>query len=351
MESGIEVNGMTDNSIDLVLVIRKVFRERKLIFISVLVMLSLGALLTLNMKEIYTSRIVLISQKSIPRASSSALGIAALTGFNIDNNLNDGLELSPSVYPRIVRSPLFKIGLLNSTIIINDEEYSLSEYFLDFQNNSSFRNFLNPSIDYINSEFDDQIYEFNDLELNMLNKIDTALSLFFSDSDGTLIIEYSDENRLIATQVVKNAKVLLERFLIEHKNRNAVEAVEIAEIQYLKYKESYNLLHDSIANFRDRNINISSSLYRNKLERLRREVEISYSVLNQLASNLEAAKLKVNQNSKVFTTIEPATVPINRSSPNRRLILILSCCIAIILSVSYILLKDYCYEIYNSIRQ
>ena len=59
-------------------------------------------------------------------------------------------------------------------------------------------------------------------------------------------------------------------------------------------------LQDDRAVFIDKNINISSSLFQNKLNRLNSEVNISESIVQQLASQLEQAKLQVNKDTPVL---------------------------------------------------
>jgi len=79
--------------------------------------------------------------------------------------------------------------------------------------------------------------------------------------------------------------------------------------QYEENNIAYERLQDSLAIFKDQNLNISSSLYQNRLDRLERELNIASSVAEQLASQVEQAKLQVNKDTPVFTVIEPVTVP------------------------------------------
>ena len=75
--------------------------------------------------------------------------------------------------------------------------------------------------------------------------------------------------------------------------------------------------------FVDKNINISSSLYQNKLSRIESELSIAQTVVQQLASQVEQAKLQVNKDTPVFTTIKPVTIPFERSAPKRSLIVLI----------------------------
>ena len=63
-------------------------------------------------------------------------------------------------------------------------------------------------------------------------------------------------------------------------------------------------------------------MFQNKLSRIESEVNISASIVQQLASQVEQAKLQVNKDTPVFTTIQPVTIPFERSAPKRSLIVI-----------------------------
>jgi uncharacterized protein involved in exopolysaccharide biosynthesis len=126
--------------------------------------------------------------------------------------------------------------------------------------------------------------------------------------------------------------------------------LDFALKQYSDKKESYEKLQDERAVFVDKNINISSSLFQNKLSRLESEVNISASIVQQLASQVEQAKLQVNKDTPVFTTIKPVTIPFERSAPKRSVIVIVFLFLGFILSSGYVLVKEPVIEIIKSIK-
>ena len=103
-------------------------------------------------------------------------------------------------------------------------------------------------------------------------------------------------------------------------------------------------------NVYNQNINISSSLYQNKLNRIESELSIAQSVVQQLASQVEQAKLKVNKDTPVFTIIKPVTVPFGKSAPSRSIIVIVFLFLGLILSAGYILIKDPLIKIFNELK-
>jgi uncharacterized protein involved in exopolysaccharide biosynthesis len=126
--------------------------------------------------------------------------------------------------------------------------------------------------------------------------------------------------------------------------------LDLATKQYTDKKESYEKLQDERAVFVDKNINISSSLFQNKLSRIESEVNISESIVQQLASQVEQAKLQVNKDTPVFTTIKPVTIPFEKSAPIRILIVIVFAFIGLVSSIGYVLVKEHAKEILKSIK-
>ena len=126
--------------------------------------------------------------------------------------------------------------------------------------------------------------------------------------------------------------------------------LDFALKQYSEKKDSYEKLQDERALFVDKNINISSSLFQNKLSRLDSELNILESIVQQLASQVEQAKLQVNKDTPVFTTIQPVTIPYKRSAPKRSQIVIVFAFLGLVLSSGFVLVKEPAKEILKSIR-
>jgi uncharacterized protein involved in exopolysaccharide biosynthesis len=59
-------------------------------------------------------------------------------------------------------------------------------------------------------------------------------------------------------------------------------------------------------------------------ERLQREKDVAYQVVQQLTTELEQARIKEHQDTPVFTVLEHVTVPNEHSSPRRSVILLLA---------------------------
>ena len=79
---------------------------------------------------------------------------------------------------------------------------------------------------------------------------------------------------------------------------------------------------------------------RQEQERLKNEMTLTFNVYNTLAQKLEQDKLRVQEQTPVYTIIQPATVPLKAASPKKPLILIGFVFLAIFGGVGYLFIKD-----------
>ena len=109
--------------------------------------------------------------------------------------------------------------------------------------------------------------------------------------------------------------------------------MEFIKGRYEESKGEFEKAQDVLAAFRDENKNISSEIMRTQEERLQNEYQLAFDVYSELAKQLEQAKIKVAENTPVFSIIKQVVVPIEKSKPKRAMILIiwllLGCCVGI----------------------
>jgi LPS O-antigen subunit length determinant protein (WzzB/FepE family) len=355
---------MSDNTdeIDLIELLKKIYLEKKLILkISVLAALF-GVVYALFQPNEFTSSTTFIPQLSsgVKTGGSSLSGLASLAGINI-GSMESSSEFPPTLYPQVVNGVPFRVELLSNEITLNNELVAVKDYL---EKKSSF-NILGtikkytiglPSL--ILSSFKNQkeytneskIYSITEKDKDLFQILEKNLSLSINEKEGFITIAFTDTNKNVAAQITQISQNLLQEKIIEFKNKSSREMLDFALKQYSDKKESYEKLQDEKAVFVDKNINISSSLFQNKLNRLESEVNISESIVQQLASQVEQAKLQVNKDTPVFTTIKPVTIPFERSAPKRSLIVIIFLFLGFVLSCGYVLIKEPASAILKSIK-
>ncbi len=352
--------------IDLIDLLKKFYFHKKFILkISILASLF-GIIYALFQPNEFTSSTTFIPQLSsgIKTGGSSLSGLASLAGINI-GNMESSSEFPPTLYPQVVEGISFQLDLLSSEIIFNNKTSTVKDYFL--QKKPSFNIFGTikkytiglPSLilgSFNNQEFQEfqlaesEIYSVSAEDKGLFNNISAALSLFINKKEGFITISFTDSNKNVAAQITQITQNLLQEKIIQFKNKSSKEILDFAMKQYSDKKESYEKLQDERAIFVDKNINISSSLFQNKLSRLESEVDIAQSVVQQLATQVEQAKLQVNKDTPVFTTIKPVIIPFERSAPKRSVIVLTFFFSGFILSSFYILIKEPAQDIIKSIK-
>ena len=350
-----------DKELSLIDIISKIYYSKFFIAKSIFYSLILGIIIALITPDKFTSFATFIPQtESSSKSSSSISGLASLAGINLSDFSGESTSISPLFYPRIVNSHTFKLELLSSKIYSNGEEISIRNYLLSNSNFNllltikkytiglpslilkSFKNVddINPAIDiYKISEEDDLLFEI----------LTDYVNIILNEDDGVISIVVTDKNRTIPAQVVKNTELLLQNKIIDFNSKISKDLLDFSNEQYELKKNEFNRLQDEIAIFKDQNININSSLFQNKLDRLQSEALILQSVVQQLASQVEQAKVKVNKDTPVFTVINPVNIPFKKSSISRTLIVILFVTVGLIFSIGYILSKEFFVEIYKKI--
>ena len=355
---------MNDNTdeIDLIELLKKIYLEKKFILKISILALLFGVVYALFQPNEFTSSTTFIPQLSsgVKTGGSSLSGLASLAGINI-GSMESSSEFPPTLYPQVVNGVPFRVELLSNKIKFNNELVAVKDYL---EKKSSF-NILGtikkytiglPSL--ILSSFKNQkeytneskIYSITNDDETLFKILENNLSLSINEKEGFITISFTDTNKNIAAQITQISQNLLQEKIIEFKNKSSREMLDFALKQYSDKKESYEKLQDEKAVFVDKNINISSSLFQNKLSRLESEVNISESIVQQLASQVEQAKLQVNKDTPVFTTIKPVTIPYQRSAPNRILIVIVFAFLGLVLSAGYVLVKEYLSDIIKSVK-
>ena len=356
---------MNDNydEIDLIELLKKVYLEKKFILKTSILVALFGVAYALFQPNEFTSSTTFIPQLSsdVKAGGSSLSGLASLAGINL-GGIEGSSDFPPTLYPQVVESVHFRLELLSSSIINKGDELTLRDHF---NNDKGGFNLLGTLKKYTiglpslilgsfknedESSLNSMIYSVSEEDSELFKKLNQVFSLSINDKEGFITISFTDQNRSVSAQVTQIAQSLLQEKIIEYKVQSSKELLDFTTRQYNENKSTFEKLQDTRAVFVDNNINISSSLYQNKLSRMESELSIVQTVVQQLASQVEQAKLQVNKDTPVFTTIKPVTIPFERSAPKRSLLVLIFGFFGLVLSIGYVLVKEPAMEIIKSIK-
>jgi uncharacterized protein involved in exopolysaccharide biosynthesis len=191
--------------------------------------------------------------------------------------------------------------------------------------------------------------ELQDVDLGVLNlsKEETELliqlyELFQIEVDektGLVSISVEVEEPVLAAQYVQKAVDLLQEYIIDYKTQQARENLDFVQGRFDEKKAEYEETQRVYFNYKDSHRNTVSERVDMEFQRLSDTYDMASTVYNSLAQQLEQAKISVKEETPVFTVLEPAKVPFEKSSPNIKIILILSVFLGGLIGVGVVLGK------------
>jgi uncharacterized protein involved in exopolysaccharide biosynthesis len=184
------------------------------------------------------------------------------------------------------------------------------------------------------------LYQITEEDKELFEFLAQVVSIEVDDQEGLVSISVELADRMVAAQLAQAATNLLQSNIIAFKSQSARNNLDFIEGQFESKRKEFEEVQDSIAVFKDQNLNITSTLYQNQLTRLESKFTVTSSVFQELAGQVEQAKIQVNKDTPIFTIIEPVSVPLERSKPKRTMMVIVWTFLGIVFSVGWVLVKS-----------
>jgi len=354
----INQNQLTPNDeIDLLQLVKTIWTSRRLVLYIILAFTAGGVFVSLLLNKEFTAGSTFVPQTSEPGKMGGSLGgLASLAGINL-GGMGAGSEIPPSLYPKIVSSVTFQKELLKAKINpLGNGEAVTYQFFYDSIYNPGLlsqvgkytlglpgviiNKLKGTSIPGSNQDQFDLV-NISQSEFNHFKKISSQITIQHNQKEGFVSLSFSMPEPLMAAQMAKYAEELLQKEVIEYKIQNAREQLIFTEERFEEKKIEFEKIQKKLANFRDRNQNLSSAMVLNELEKLEAEYNFSFNVYSELAKQLEQSKLQVSQNTPVFSVIQPVSIPIEKSAPKRPLIVLVFSILGMIVSFGFVFGKEY----------
>ena len=151
----------------------------------------------------------------------------------------------------------------------------------------------------------------------------------------TIIVTFQDP--LVAAIVADTAVAKLQEYITNYRIKKAKEDCEYLEKLCNERKQEYYDAQMRYAKFMDANRGMSLESVKIESERLQNATSITNQVYSQVETQLQVARAKVQEAKPVFAVVEPATVPLHASGPNKPLIFIAFIFLGFMVGVLWIL--------------
>lgn len=322
--------------IDLMEYARKLWAARKLLFKVGGIAAIVGVIIALTTPKEYTVNVTLAPELGNSRRSSSLSSIASMLGVGGMSMGSDADALNVTLYPNVVASTPFIIDLLDTPVQTLDEEEpdtTLVEYLKTNKVNllGTIMSLPGRAIGAVFSLFKDaeeevekeiNPFQLTRSEARSVGKLRSLITASVDKKTGVTSVSVTMQDPLVAALVTDTVLNKLKEYIINYRISKAEEDCKYFEKLYDESKENYHKAQQAYAEYLDANKNIVLRSVQIEGERLQNEMNLAFSIYNQMAGQLQLGRTKVQEAKPVFAIVEPASVPLLPSGTSRKMILI-----------------------------
>ena len=326
-----------EESIDWIGIFQTLWKGKITILIGMAAGVAIGLLVALTSTNEYTARTVLVPQvKSSAKAGLSSL--ASLAG--VDLGMAEGAELSPLIYPQIVRSVPFNLELMNTPVHFSkvDTAVSVFEYYTNIKKPSVvgqvakytiglpmlLKSWILPKKEafQLPGGLKKAPLAMTEEQLDIKKMFDQTLSLVVEKKEGYLTLTCTMEEPLVAAELTEKAQEMLQKFITDFKIEKSKAELDFIQERYNVAKAEAEGYQYGMASNLDKYKDLTSNVPQVSNTRMQTKYNIANTVYVELAKQLEQAKIQVKKDTPVFTVVEPVSVPLEKSSKSKMVTLI-----------------------------
>ena len=343
-------NNHTDEEIeiDLMDILRKIIAIRKTIYRAAGMGLVIGVIIAISIPKQYTVKVTLSPEMG--SAKGGGLSGLAASFLGSDVAMGDGTDaLNASLSADIVSSTPFLLELSTMEILVSrDEDMTLNTY-LD-EESSPWWNYVIGlpgivvgGVKSLFSEDDNELVVSGrinngiiELSKKKSRKIETLKKMITASVDkktSMTTVAITLQNPKVAAVVADSVVKKLQEYIIDYRTSKAKEDCIYLEKLFKERQQEYYATQKKYADYLDSHDNVILQSVRAEQERLQNDMSLAYQVYSQVASQLQVARAKVQEEKPVFAVVEPAVVPLEPSGIGRKIYVLafvfLSVCIVI----------------------
>lgn len=324
-----------EKEIDLLELAMKLWQQKKKIGIWCLIGAVVSLVVAFSIPKEYTTEVKLAPEANGAQRAGGSLGaMAAMVGLGGAANAGND-AVSPTLYPDIVQSVPFIVGLFNVPVKLDkgDASIPLREYIEDDMKSPWWSVVMGLPFKLLGAmsgndkEEESKAKKIDTFKLTSAeNKVVQALASRISASVDTktsvITISVMMQDPLVSATLADTVVSRLQEYITDYRTNKARKDLEYAELLNNEAKESYYKAQQKYADYLDRNNGLILHSAQTTSERLQNEATLAFNLYNQTSQQVQVAKAKVQENTPVYATVTPATVPIRPTSPRKPLILI-----------------------------
>ena len=306
--------------IDLVEVFKLLKTKKKVFFIVLPIVFVLSCLYIFPQPRYYRCSVTLAPEATGENVAGGLSSLASQFGVNLGGASQDAIY--PLLYPELVESNEFVIGLLGIKVTKLDK--SLSTDYYTYMRKHQEKNPITAPFKYVmrkvtscfkkkentkglrtGAQMDP--FRMSEKDASLLEKIVSNISCDVDKKTEVITIKVEDQDPLICATMADSVRVHLQDFITRYRTNKARIDVEHYEKLAVKSKD------------------VTLQSFLSKRDELENEMQLKFNTYSAMRTQLEAMRAKLQEKTPAFTTLQCATVPVKPAGP-KRIIFILGMC-------------------------
>ena len=334
-----------EDEIDLLELAKTIWNKRMFILKIVGIGAFLGVIVALLSPKEYKSTSTLMPEYSTESqgGASSLLrqygGLLGISGGSYNSNSN---AIRVDLYPNIVQSTNFQMQLMQQPFYFSDIDTTatLFEYFTEL-NSAGVLGFVAeytiglpgkilgailPKKELMTSvpgaSEESLVLNLSKEEFEVVETLRGKISASLDEESGIVSVTVTLPDNVAAAAVTEYTIRELTEYLTEYRTEKVLRDLTFVEEQLATAEVRFEAAQLALAEFRDSNQGNLSARAQTDEQRLNSEYQIAFNLYNGLTQQYEEAKLKVQETTPVFKTLEPVQVPINDETSEATILIV-----------------------------
>lgn len=311
-----------------------------------------GIVVAFSIPKTYKSTVVLAPEESGTGFMGSISSLASLVGMDMKLG-KTGDAIYPEIYPDVMGSTDFLVGLFSVPVTTKDKSYS-ADYatYLEKKTKSPWweypKNLLFQAIKKVKGgggapytpgkKIDP--FQLSKDQYDLMLGISGNISCSVDKKTNVITITVTDQDPYIAACMADTVTSRLQRLITDYRTKKSREDVEylkgIQAESLVKYKKAQGNYSAYVESHRNSSLESINQMQ----EKLMSDMDMAQNIYTTVSEQLELAKAKVQEKTPAFTTIQSASVPVKHSNTPKIVILALFVFLAIAIRGAVLIYKN-----------
>ncbi|MFN8346790.1 MAG: Wzz/FepE/Etk N-terminal domain-containing protein [Spirosomataceae bacterium] len=308
----------------------------------------IGAIYALSLQKEFDADTQLMPELQSNSSLSKMGSLSALAGLaGVDlNQMSNTDAVRPDLYPNIVQTLPFALYILEQKVYVSEYKkiMTLQEY-LNKKEKSWISDLLGNEANIDSSNILDpkklsKAYELTKSQERIIKQIHERIIAVFDRKTGVITIHSKMPDPVVAATTAQMAVEYLKEYVTNYRTDKARKQVTFLSGQVAESKKRYQSSEAALAVYRDRNRFLVMESAKIEEQRLQGDFILAQTVFNNLSQQYEQAKIRVEEETPVFKTLDPPAIPLKRSAPKRTIIVLVFAFLGALIAISIGIYKN-----------